>query len=360
MLGCMPPQRGISSYCLEISRNLSNKVNIEFISFKKMYPAFLYPKGGLEDDNTFPNVENEKLKVRRNLTYYNPISWFKESKVKGDIFHAQFWSFPLFYIYYFILLRYKSKGIKTIMTIHNVLPHESNFIFKMLSKKLYKIPDRLIVHSGSNKEELIKVFNINKDKIFVIPHGPLYFLNDKKISKKEARKKLAIDQKSKVILFFGAIREYKGLDVLLKAFAISVKKNKNLILLIAGKLWIDWGYYQKLIDKNNLNDKIIKILDYIPSNEVKNYFEACDLIVLPYKKFNAQSGVGAGALAFNKMVIASNISGLKDLKYYGAALFENNNEIDLAEKLNNNYKIHKNKKNLWKEIVEKTIEVYNK
>ena len=336
-----------------------------------MYPSFLYPKGNLSDDNTFPEFENENLKVRRNLTYYNPLSWIKEGMVKGDLLHAQWWSYPLAPVYLTIMGLFKLRRKKIIMTVHNVIPHESNFLLKLLYKLVYSFPDKFILHSDRNIEQMEEIFGIKRDKMVKIPHGILGLFKDKEVSKEEARKILGLNDKDKVILNFGAIREYKGVDTLLKAFSEVVKKDKNVKLVIAGKLWVDWKPYAEIIKKNNLENNVKLFLDYIPTNEVKYYFTAADLVVLPYKEFPSQSGVGMLALPFYKPLIVSNVGGLPELVKDKEFVLEPENIKKWAEKIsflinNRNVLNHMSQKTRelsqnfsWDIISQKTKEIYN-
>ena len=103
LLGSLPPLGALSSYCLELSLSISNMIDVEFISFQKIYPSFLYPGGNMKGDYTFPNIHHPKLQVRRQLTWYNPLTWIKEGLItNGALLHAQWWSPPpVFCIFYY-------------------------------------------------------------------------------------------------------------------------------------------------------------------------------------------------------------------------------------------------------------------
>jgi glycosyltransferase involved in cell wall biosynthesis len=174
--------------------------------------------------------------------------------------------------------------------------------------------DILLVHTESSRETLIKKFKISKNKVDLIPYGPLNFLKTKNITQSEAKKYLGLKDNHKVILFFGTIRKYKGLDILIKAFSLVTKAIPEAKLVIAGKNWIDWSPYQDLIVKLNLHDKIISHIKYIPSGEIQYYFTACDVVVLPYTHFASESGVGKIAEAFDKPIASgTNIKKLTQL-----------------------------------------------
>jgi glycosyltransferase involved in cell wall biosynthesis len=143
--------------------------------------------------------------------------------------------------------------------------------------------------------------------------GVLGVYDDRPISRAEARLALGLPDDGPVVLHFGAIREYKGLDTLLLAFPQVKKSIPNSRLLVAGKPWGDWKPYAEIIRAASLEPDVSLFLEYIPTNRVKEFFAAADLVVLPYKHFDAQSAVALTALAFGKPMIVSNVGGLGDL-----------------------------------------------
>jgi glycosyltransferase involved in cell wall biosynthesis len=314
ILGSLPPLRALSSYCYSFFQAISRLTDAEFISFKSIYPSFLYPGGALKQDNTFPSLgERIENKVRRNLTWYNPLSWIIEGiYAKGPILHAQWWSPPLVLIYLTICIIYKARKRPVVFTVHNIIGHEKSFFFELCSRILFKFSDHFIVHSVANKKRLMEFYGIREDRISQIPHGPLIFC-EKEITREEARKRLGVGSDVPVILFFGAIRPYKGLDVALEAFIRVINAVPDARLLIAGRLWEPWDRYETIINGNDLSKSIDKHLHYINTDEVAGYFVASDLVIMPYLKFDAQSGVGATALAFSKPMIVSDTGGLSEL-----------------------------------------------
>ena len=248
--------------------------------------------------------------------------------------------------------------------------HESGKIDKIFTKLIFKLSNNFIVHSEANKNQLKKIFNIKNERISIIPYGTLNFYRSDGLTKREARNKLGLSNQDKVILYFGNIRKYKGVDVLIKSF-VEVKENiSEAKLIIAGKNWIDWQSFQKLIDKYNLNKNIILRLDYIPTSEIQYYFTACDLAVLPYLHFESQSGPGNIALAFGKAMIVSNIGGLPYLVKDKNVIVRHGNENELAQAIikileddNFRKKLENDSKELaqkysWDKIAERTINLY--
>ena len=359
LFGTLPPIKGISEYCIEQANCLSRKLKVEFNSFSSIYPELLYPGGTKEYSKVFSIKENKNLKIKRILSWYNPFSWIYVGLTnQGDIVHINWWIYILFPVFFTIAILSKFRGKKIILTLHNVIAHESNFLDQLFSSIMYRIADILLVHTESNKETLTRKFKINKNKIDLIPYGPLNFFKTKNISQSEAKKYLGLKDKNKIILFFGTIRKYKGLDILIRAFAKVLKNIPNARLLIAGKNWIDWSPYQDLIVKLNLHDKIISHIKYIPSEEIQYYFTASDVVALPYTHFDAQSGVGNIAVAFNKPIIASSVGGIKDLP--NAYTFENKNAKELSKMIENFFTLNKTiitNKNNWDIYLEKYLDI---
>lgn len=336
MLGPFPPIKGgVSDYCLELANALAGKLQVEFYTFKSIYPGFLYPGG--ETKETSPDSVMkmpEGLSIKPVLSWYNPFGWLKAGLTgEGKVFHFQWWTFYLFFPTFSIALISKLRGKKIVCTVHNVIGHESGFIDRFFSSLIFLLPDKFIVHSPQNREQLQKNFNIGESRISVIPMGILDIYRGKNVSKSGARKKLGIPPKARVMLFFGIVRKYKGLEDLVEAFKISRKNVENLFLLVAGKPWD--GEIERGILKNLEGVKNKKlVLEHIPSSQIKFYFTAADVVILPYRDFTAQSAVGSTALSFAKPMVVSDAGGLPELVLNKEMVFEAGNPEDLASKLN--------------------------
>ena len=314
MLGTFPPLRGLSSYCLELSLAMADLVQVEFISFKKLYPGFLYPGGHLKEDHSFPAAKHELLKVNRRLTWYNPLTWITAAvSTKADILHAQWWSLPLAAVYACICAIFKLRGKPIIFTVHNVLSHERSRLYQIVSHWLFKLGDHFIVHTAKNRRQMEASYGIARDRISVVPHGSLDFHVKHHIDRDTIRQEFGIDSGHKVILLFGAVRSYKGVDTALKAFSKVLPEVPEALLMVAGKLWQKWEPYQELMSTLAIADSVKTFLEYIPSGDVYKYFEAADLVILPYHHFDSQSGIGGTAVSFRKPMIVSDVGGLPDL-----------------------------------------------
>ncbi len=313
LLGSFPPLRAISSYCLELTRSLSQHVGIDFLSFRHLYPRFLYPGDGLQNDPSFPELRLPGVTVHRFLDWYNPISWVRAGlSGQTQLLHAQWWSFPLALIYGVICGAFKLRGVPIVFTVHNVLPHEKGHAWVALSRMLFRLADHFIVHTDDNRNQLIASYGVPPQRIDVIPHGMLQFQVRTVQDRDQLRAEMGFTPDEKVLLLFGAIRPYKGIDTAIRAFAEAAQRLPQIRLLIAGKLWENWTPYARLIHEQQIHDRVTVHLDYIPADEVYRFFEAADALLLPYHDFDSQSGVGATALAFHKPMIASAIGGLKD------------------------------------------------
>ncbi len=373
MIGTLPPFKGVSDYCIELSQGLSKHVEIDFISFKKLYPEFLYPGGTKDTDKNFKIEENKNLKIRSFITYYNPFTWaWAGLSAKGKIVHVQWWTSVLAPIYLIIFLFLKLKRRKIVLTVHNVLGHETNFIDRSIAKLIFGFPDIFILHSDNNIRQMGEIFHISQNKMVKISHGIYEFYKNREISKTEARKRLKIKPNIPVVLSFGNIREYKGTDVLIKAFAIVKKELPDALLLIIGKCWVNWGKYKRLIEKYNLEKNIRTFLEYVPMSDVKLYFESCDLVALPYREFGAQSGPGNIALAFHKPLVVTNVGALPDLVKDKECVLEVNGIKGMARQMIKILKDKKLAKELsqdskelcsdfsWDGIAKKTIKLYER
>lgn len=314
ILGTLPPLRGLSSYCRELALALAEAMPVEFISFKKLYPSFAYPGGDLRKDDTFPAVVHPNLIVQRRLTWYNPLGWMKAGFCNSArLLHAQWWSLPLFPVYLTVCCGFKLRGRPVVVTVHNTRPHERSFLYRKLSGVIFKLADHLIVHTVDGKKQLTSDYGIDSGRVSLIPHGLLNFQVKNKPSRSALRAALGFTPESRVILLFGTIRPYKGIDTAMRAFARLLPKLPEARLLIAGKPWECWERYANLIKELDLGPAVSTHLEYIPADEVYKYFDAADIVILPYHHFDSQSGVGASAVSFRKPLIVTRVGGLPEL-----------------------------------------------
>ena len=335
IISSFPPFRGGIPQETEILYNalIKEKNKVKIFSFKRQYPSIIFPGKNQYIDN-YNN--KKKYNVLYELDTINPISWNKVSneiiKDNFDVILFRFWH-PFFipaFNYIKNKLKKKKSEIKIFCICDNVYPHERFLLDTFLLKIFFKKIDGFFVMSSNVEKQLkeIKPYS-NIKKIFL----PIKDNLGRPISKKDALTQLNLND-SFIFLFFGLIRDYKGLDILLKSLSHYILKDKKFKLLIVGECYDKKSKYDKIIKKFNLYNYVLWIDKYIDDKEIKLYFCACDVLVLPYKKAS-QSGIIPIAYNFKKIILASDIDGLNDyiLKNETGYLFKPHNSKDLANKM---------------------------
>lgn len=219
-----------------------------------------------------------------------------------DIVHVQWYIFsPLDYHYH---KKLRKHGIKVITTIHDLMPFNKKFYDFHYHKKIYSHADHVITQAKMNTDTLVKDFGVKAEDISYIPHGH-YMEYAEKASMEESRKYLNIPMDKKVILFFGQIKKVKGVDVLIKSLPQVIEKHKDVVCVIAGKVWKDdFQTYDHMISELNLEEYVKKEIRFIDDSEIKYFFNAADIVALPYLQIY-QSGVVLLAYAYEKPVVAT-------------------------------------------------------
>ena len=366
-IGTNPPSKSNVYYSTTLSSHLADRIKVDFIGFKKLYPNFLYPGGNYDSQLRFKEKKN--LSIRKIITYYNPFSWIKAAlTARGELIHSQWWSLPTAPIFLTLHLLLKLRRKKIILTVHNVLPHEESRIDRAITWLILKTADLYLVHSEKNAEQLSSCFRIPRKDIRLIPMGVHDMYLSRPLSQDDARKRLRLKDKT-TLLLFGNLREYKGIDDMIRALEI-INRQNDVQLLIAGEPWTSFSKYMEMINKKGLKDNVSLFLRYVPHNEVKYFFYASDIVVLPYKKFEAQSGIGNVALAFHRPIITTDVGGLKDLVKDKRALCRPSSPKSIANAI---IKVIKDKKLMsklskdsreladrysWDSIAEKTVRIY--
>ncbi len=330
-----PLRGGLASYDERLAKEfVDNGYDTTIYTFLLQYPQWLFP--GTTQYSTEPAPKNLTVKVCINSI--NPYNWIKVGNnlktYKPDIIVVRFW-LPFMGPCLGTILRRvkKNKHTKVICIADNILPHEKRLGDKLFTKYFIKPVDAFITMSIKVLEDL-KLFVTNKPSQFV-PH-PLYDNFGEKISKEEARNKLKINNDDLILLFFGFIRKYKGLDILLKAMKILQNKKPeigNIKLLIAGEFYDDKKMYEDLIEELGIKDDLILNTHFIADSEVKYYLCAADCVVQPYRQAT-QSGVTPLAYHFEIPMIVTNVGGLPSLvPHKKAGLVAEPTPEDIAEKI---------------------------
>ncbi len=303
-----PFRGGIANFTNLLAKNLEKGNNVSVYTFTRQYPGLLFPgKTQMEPDKNEPSIKSKRV-----LDSVNPFSWKKTGKLikseNPDLLIFNFWM-PFFAPAFGTVAKIvkKNSSVKTLAICHNIVPHESKPGDAFLTKFFLKKIDYFILLSGKVKDELLKFLPSAKYKVLF---HPVYSSFGEAVDKYEAKKYLGINDEN-VLLFFGLIREYKGLDVLLKAMA-EVKEKLKVKLIVAGEFYDNKDKYLKLIEKYNLKQTVLIVDKYVEAEEVKYYFSAADAVVLPYKDAT-QSGIVQVAVNFNKPLIGTTAGGLKEI-----------------------------------------------
>ena len=311
IIGSAHPFRGgLSAYNERLARAFIEEGHSVVIrTFTLQYPKFLFPGKTQYSDEPAP----DNLKIVRCINSINPFNWIKVGrrirKQKPDLVIVKYW-LPFMGPAFGTILRRikKNKTTRVICIVDNIIPHESRPGDRAFTKYFVKPVDAFIAMSENVYKDLDQFTSKPKS---LSPH-PL-FDNFGEIEPREvALKKLDLDPNFRYLLFFGLIRDYKGLDILLKAMSHEKLKALNIRLIVAGEYYASREPYDKIIAENNLDPKLIQVSKFITDSEVSLYFNASDVIVQPYKSAT-QSGVTQIAYHFNKPMIVTNVGGLPEL-----------------------------------------------
>lgn len=304
-----PFRNGQSVFLSTLCHQLSSEYKVELVNYTLLYPKFLFP-GSSQFDNSkdnktiFPN--------KRMLSSLNPISWWRTAKYiqrqRPDVIAIDWWH-PFFGPCNRFLTNFLPKKLrkKVIFITENVISHEANGVDKMLTKFGLKNAQGFLALSESVDKYLNTMFH---KKVFrsALPIYDFY-KNGYTASTNDAKDTFGLKPEDRVFLFFGLIRKYKGLDLLLEAFATLCKTHKNIKLLVAGDFYEPSEPYFDLIKKFHLEDAVLMENRYIPNEEVPRYFQASDVVVLPYRSAT-QSGILSMAYGFRKPVVVTNVGEL--------------------------------------------------
>ena len=306
-----PLRGGLANYNERIARAYQNEgAKVKIFTFSLQYPNFLFPGKSQFSDSAAP----EGLDIEVCLNSINPFSWIslgrKIKKLAPDLLIIKFW-IPFMGPSLGTVARIakRNKKTKVITIIDNIIPHEKRPGDRLLSNYFVKAVDGFITMSESVLDDL-KTFDTNKPKIFT-PH-PVYDNFGMPAAKSFAKSNIGLETKQNYILFFGFIRDYKGLDLLLRAMADQRIVDLGLKLIIAGEFYTDSKPYFDIIEENKLQDQLVLATDFIPDDKVGDYFNAADMVVQPYKDAT-QSGVTQIAYHFEKPMLVTNVGGLPEI-----------------------------------------------
>ena len=287
----------------------------------------------------FPAVQYQTLFQNRNLSrlaaigqnlsgIFRAVLFCRKQKINWVLFHI--FRGGLFDLFSLLLTR--AYGLKILLIVHDIETIDTT-AYKFIKRiVLSHFHNAIVVHNRYSAEKLNEFTDSSLKNMHIIPHGNYLQLAEHSNTREEALLHFNLDPSQCYLLFFGQIKKTKGLDILLEALHYS---KTNYKLIIAGKLRIEkFDSCQKIIDKYNLQDRVITMLRFIPDNGVNKLFSLCDAVVLPYKIIY-QSGVLLMAMSFGKVAIASDLPPFKEIiqNEKNGLLFKQNNAVDLAEQI---------------------------
>ncbi len=303
VFGTLPPLRGISGHFEALVRALSSVAPIETAVFSRIYPAGLFPGSGtVVDSQEETNLALNSYEVDA----FAPTSLVRTlRRIRAGILHFHWWSPLLSPSIVSLLILTRIRGRKAILTLHNLRANTFPTLDSIFLTVAMKLAHAIVVHDEAGLRGLENRF---LGLIRVIRPGTL---GNPLRNREEARQELGIDDGVKAVLFFGNIRRYKGLDILLRAFR-QLKDRQDVLLIVAGDCWEDWRTrYQGMVEELGPRARIF--LGYQPSSMVDLLFSSADIVVLPYLRFSAQSGVGTLALGYGCPLVVTNVGGLPEL-----------------------------------------------
>ena len=365
LIGPFPPFRGgISDFNTALFNELDISHDIQILNYSTQYPKFLFPGKTQYKDNF-----GESLKSERILSSINPFTWSKTvNKIiefQPDLVVIHYWM-PFFApALRKISVSLKKKiYVKIIAICHNLVPHENRVYNQLFTKIFLNKVDRFVVMSESVKLDLLKIIPNAKYKL--TPH-PIYNIFGNSIDKEIAKKNLGINAKN-VILFFGLIREYKGLDILLKSIPIIKQELNDFIVIVAGECYEKTEKYSAIVEELKIQDSVDFRFKFISDHEVSEYFSAANVVALPYRSAT-QSGIIQIAYNFDRPIIVSDVGGLAEIVLNGETGYvvkPDSNEFakaiikyfkeDKFEEFSKNIKVHKHLFS-WEKFIDNLMEL---
>lgn len=308
----LPPWPGISVFSIHALEALSKRLEtIQVIQYRRLYPPFF--RGAVRTDT--PWSPPPSIRVDPLLDLYNPWSW---KKVANRILYpnilVEWWHWAQLPALWAIFRSLHQRPFRPfiVLELHNPASHEPHRVENLFLHKVIHGADALVVHTQASKEKLKTRWSVPSDKIHVIPYGPYRFPGPTR-TKEEAREVLGWPQEIPILLFFGNIRPYKGLDRILQAFRQIRQHLPQARLVIRGRLMDTLSRYTSLLEQPGVDVR----WGYVPDPEVSLLFRASDVLVLPYTHFDSQSGVIMLALSHGVPYLVSDVPGLKEFAIDG-------------------------------------------
>ena len=371
ILGTAYPFRGgLATFNERLARQLQAEGHtVEVITFTLQYPSFLFPGKTQYSTEKAP----ADLRISQQVHSCNPFNWIKVGhrirKMQPDMLITCYWM-AFFAPCYGMIQRIVQRNGKTrcIALVHNMIPHEPSILDKLFAPFFVRHTDGFVALSESVVQDINRFDHGTKPKTSY-PH-PIYDHYGEQMSKEEACQALHLKPENQYMLFFGLVRAYKGLDLLLDAFGKIKDQLPNLQLIIAGEFYEDEDKYRAQIANNGLTDRVIIKNEFIADADLRKYFGAADLIVQPYKTAT-QSGVTQVAFHFEKPMLVTNVGGLGEIVHdhkMGYAVEPNAEAIAqaLTDYYTHNrqadytaYLIKEKDKYSWSRLAESFVKIHN-
>ena len=328
ILGTAWPYRGgLAAFNERLAKQFVDEGHeVEVVTFTLQYPSFLFPGKTQYSSEVAP----DRLKIVREMNSCNPLSWINVGRrlkdAAPDLLISCYWM-AFFAPCYGVIQRIVKRNGKTkcIGLVHNMIPHEPNILDKLLAPYYVKQTDGFVALSESVVHEIASLDKEQKPKTFS-PH-PVYDHYGEKMDRKDACVALGLDEEKRYVLFFGLVRAYKGLDLLLDAFAKVKYELKDLQLIVAGEFYEDEDKYFAQIEANGLKDRVVVKNEFVADGDLRKYFGVADLIVQPYRTAT-QSGVTQVAFHFEKPCLVTNVGGLGEIIHDGKMGYAVDPQVD--------------------------------
>lgn len=369
-----------------VSGLASRKISIDFIGNDEMQFSELAQNNNVSYLNLRGDQRSKagiSQKAKRVLVYYYKLLKYAAT-ADSKLFHILWLNKFTLFDRTLLNVYYKLLGKQLIFTAHDInyrkLVGQDSFFNHYSLKFMYAIVDHLVVHTEKMRDELVRNYGVERSKISIIPFGVNIVMPYTGLTCEQARIKLNVDADAKLLLFFGNIAPYKGLEFLLQAFAKILTTDGNYRLIIAGRIKHDcqnyWSELLKHIKATRIGDHIYQRIEYIPEDEVELYFKAADVLILPYRNI-FQSGLIYTSYRFGLPVIASDVGSLRDDVVEGRTgyICQPENADSLAAKIEYYFRSdlygnlsehreniikHGSEQHSWQRTGEKTFDLYKK
>ncbi len=287
---------------------------VVIFSFSLQYPEFLFPgKTQFTTDPAPPDLD-----IRAKINSINPFNWVwvarKIVRERPDRIVCRFW-LPFLAPCLGSILRlvklFSGKKIHRTALVDNIVPHEKRFGDRWFARFFVRSCDDFVVMSKSVGEEILQFTGNKKRNVRFSPH-PIYDNYGVPVENQAARRFLNLPENAPLVLFFGFIRAYKGLDLLLLALGKDILRKKKIHVVVAGECYENWEIYRQIIENEQLTERVHIFTDFIPAENVRYFFSAADLVVQPYRSAT-QSGISQIAYHFEKPMVVTNVGGLPEI-----------------------------------------------